>query len=325
MVGVKLSIPARASALVWLSLYATLLQAADTPKAWLERMLAATRSLSYEGTFVYVQGQSIEAMHIANSGVSGRQRMASLTGPLREVVVKDDEVICLLPQQKVALNAVNQSRSLLPVSFPYDLSSLETSYRFEMLGEDRVADRPTQIIAVQPLDQYRYGYRLWLDHETAIVLRSALVDHDQQFLEQLLFVSFETKPDIDRELLRPRLMVSRLSVGPGRMAPLPVGPSPWQVGATPDGFRQISIQHHPAGDGLPATEQRVFSDGLATVSVFIEPLADPEQPLLDGVSKMHSVNAFGRVIDGHQVLVVGEVPVAAAQLIGSAIHLAETP
>lgn len=284
--------------------------AAQDARGWLERMIEATRSLDYHGTFVYIQGREIDVMSIlhSNADEQERQRMYSLNGPLREVVVQGDEVICLLPDQQIAFKVAKHERSPFPISFPRDLDRLSESYRFEVLGFDRVADRSTRVIAVEPRDQYRYGYRLWLDEETGLVLRSALRDGHDQILEELIFTRLQVVARIEPELLLPHsegYQSFRTVSTPFGLEPDGERPG-WQVSRLPTGFDRIMYQWYSAGNPQHVTEQMVYSDGLATVSVFVEQLEG--EPLLEGASRMDAVNAHGLVIDGHQILVVGEVP-----------------
>ncbi len=301
--------------------WSSLAFAEQEARAWLERMIKATHSLDYHGTFVYFQGRDIDVMAIlhSNAGGQARQRMYSLNGMAREVVVHGEEVICLLPDQQIAFKVAKHDRSPLPISFPRDLDRLTESYAFELLGHDRVANRPALVVAVLPRDQYRYGYRLWLDSETGLVLRSSLIDNRGKALEELIFTELHVVPEIDPALLVPhsegyadfRTINTPFGVVAGQADP------GWQVTALPPGFQRIIYQWHQTDDPGQATEQMVFSDGLATVSVFVEPLDG--EPLLEGASRMDAVNAHGLVIDGHyQVLVVGEVPPETlASIVGS--------
>jgi sigma-E factor negative regulatory protein RseB len=151
-------------------------------KELLERMVSASRTVDYEGTFVYVQGQHIEAMHIVHSSKDGeRQRLSSLNGSVREVLIVDDTVVCVLPSGKQSFIVGSSfKRSLLPISLPRELNRLDAHYELKLLGKDRTAGLATRVIAIEPRDAYRFGYKLWLDIHTGMVLRSALVDGEQK-------------------------------------------------------------------------------------------------------------------------------------------------
>ncbi len=296
----------------------------DEAQRWLERMMNASRVLNYEGTFVYVQGQQLEAMHIAHSGEADGewQRVFSLTGLEREVVVANDQVTCLLPtRQEATFNRSAYRHSPIPISLPEELDKLEDQYDFKVVGDDRVAGKMTRIIAIEPRDPLRFGYRFWLEKETGMALRSALVDETGSVLEQLMFTDFQIKPQVDGKSPTPPARRQAMPANSGEVEK--VTESNWQVAELPEGFAQIMhnrfpespVRQHPA-------EHMVFTDGLATVSVFLEPLHDTK-PLLEGASRMGAMNAYGLVIDGHQAIVVGEVPPATVAMI--AFSLRHTP
>jgi sigma-E factor negative regulatory protein RseB len=291
----------------------------DEAGQWLERMIKASQTLNYEGTFVYVQGQTVEAMHIVHSsGNDGeRQRLVSLNGSIREVLVVDNHVVCLLPKQKVTFSGADYNRSPFPISLPDELSRLEKYYRFQMLGDDRVANVHTHVIAIQPRDQYRFGYHLWLDSETGMVLRSVLLNERGHILEQLMFTSVELKPKIDVKLLLPQ-DPQRAALTPAEQKGEPVTESNWVFQNLPEGFVEVLHNRYTKSPNH-ATEHILFTDGLATVSVFLERLNGAE-PLLVGASQMGAMHAYGAVKHEHQVMAVGEVPAVTVELIVKALE-----
>lgn len=300
---------------------------ADEAKQWLERMVKATQTLNYEGTFIYVQGPHVEAMRIVHgSGPDGeRQRLFSLSGPPREVVVANNNVVCLLPKQQATFAGNNYQRSPFPLSIPREIGRLESHYQFEIIGTDRIAGLDARIIAIKPRDAWRFGYRLWLDERNGMVLRSALLDERGHPLEQLMFTDFQVKPQIDATAFRSPALPEGSSPtsrnDPPTLHPTgePVQESTWRVESLPEGFVKVLHNRFAESAGRHPTEHLVFADGLATISVFLEKL-DGAPALLQGVSQLGSMNAFGRAIDGYQVLVVGEVPAATVQRIADTIQ-----
>jgi sigma-E factor negative regulatory protein RseB len=313
--------------LVLLPVKYTPAEPANDAQQWLERMVQAAHALNYEGIFVYVQGQHLEAMRVIHAGGANgeRQRLFSLNGSPREIVVADNRVICVIPEQQTAPDA-GYRRSPFPITLPLKLDRLESHYEFKLAGEDRVAGLDTRVIVIQPRDKLRFGYRLWLDQNNGMVLRSALFDETGQWLEQMMFTSVQYKQDIDPALLNP----------PAAAAPAPQTTEPateeakpvveetqstWNLvdAELPQGFSRVTHYRLPAKDAKRAPEHIVLTDGLATVSIFLEPLAG-SHPLLQGPAQMGAMNAFGKVLNDYQVLVVGEVPQAAVQMIASALR-----
>lgn len=295
-------------------------------KQWLERMIQATQTLNYEGTFIYVQGPHVEAMRIVHGQGPGgeRQRLFSLNGPPREIVVANNSVTCLLPKRQATFGGGYQPSSFL-VSIPRELGRIEGHYQFEVLGEDRIAGLEARVVAIKPKDAWRFGYRLWLDRRNGMVLRSALLDDQGYPLEQLMFTDLQFKSHIDEEAFKsPALPQDDVPpadrAGGGAQPPSgePVTQSAWRVEQVPDGFVKVLHNRFVEASGQHPTEHMVFADGLATISVFLEKL-DGTPPLLQGSSQLGSMNAFGMMVDGHQVLVVGEVPAATVQRIATSI------
>ena len=314
--------------IVWLPLLLVVAAAPawaqDSAKQLLERMIKATRTLNYEGTFAYIQGQDVDVMALIHSDQNGheRQRMYSLSGARREVLVQNDQVTCLLPDRRLAIKIARYTRSPFPISFPSDLDTLQPNYRFRIEGTDRVVNRPTRIVGVVPRDHYRYGYKLWLDTGTGLVLRSALVDRHDHYLEQLIFTRFQLKSHIDPKALDPSIsdMPSvKMVTEPGDQSNSDEEPD-WSVGKVPPGFKRVLYQPPGADASSASNEQVVFSDGLATVSVFVEQFKG--KPLLRGASRIDTMNAYGDVVDKRfQVLAVGEVPPETVRMIARSIHI----
>lgn len=302
----------------------------ENARHWLERMLDSAQTLNYEGTFIYVQGPHVEAMRIIHGGGEPggeRQRLVSLSGPPREIVVANNQVVCLLPKQQATFAGRDYRRSPFPLSIPREPGRLERHYELQMLGEDRVAGLDAQVIAIKPRDAWRFGYRLWLDRRNGLALRSALLDEQGQPLEQLMFTDLQLKPHIDdTAFAAPAPVPEAAAPNAGANASdariptgEPVTQSAWRVEQLPEGFAEVSHNRFTEASGHHPTEHIVFADGLATISVFLERL-EGDSPLLQGSSQLGSMNAFGTVVNGHQVLVVGEAPAATVQHIATSIQ-----
>jgi sigma-E factor negative regulatory protein RseB len=180
--------------------------------------------------------------------------------------------------------------------------------------------RKTQIILVEPRDQFRYGYRLWLDDETAMPLKSQLCDSNGNVIEQILFAELNFRDRISADSLKPSVAADgfqwmRQDVQQARVSNMETG---WNVIRLPAGFRLTSWRMQIiAGSSVPV-QHLVYSDGLASVSVFIEP-RNPQTEAMNGLAKVGAAFAFSRNLDGHQVTAVGEVPAATVEAIASGV------
>jgi sigma-E factor negative regulatory protein RseB len=275
---------------------------------WLERMSRAVEDLNYHGTFVHVVGDSTETLRIIHRNEGGEvgERIMSLDGVGREIVRQQNRVQCVLPDRKVVLVEDTRDASPLVSSLPNYSEQLEANYKFKVYSEARVLDRRTQVIGITPRDPYRYGYLLWLDHETGMPLKTQLWGDRKTKLEEILFTSIEFPESIPSSAIVPDTDGYTIIESLPEPAEIAQG-IPWRFTELPQGFQREAVtSRRMAGSQYPV-EHIVFSDGLATVSVFIE---DPktEANVAEGFSTVGSTNAYSLTLAGRKVTVVGEVP-----------------
>ncbi len=290
-------------------------------RAWLQKMSSAVEYTNYEGTFVHViNGSTAETLRIVHKvSPEGRvsERLISLDGSGREIIRNDDEVRCVLEGDKAVVVEKRSSSPLLS-SLPVYQAELDRFYQFRTVGTERVVDRDTRIIEVRPRDEYRYGHRLWLDEKTAMPLRSALIDNSGQIVEQVLFTSIELRDDISDDELQPRLSADgyKWYVDEHEGEDRSETDSDWKAESLPRGFRLTVARTH---DGEEQTvDHYVYTDGLASVSVFVEPSQDTEP--MTGLSTIGSANAYATTVEGYQVTAVGEVPPSTVEMIGASLR-----
>ncbi len=316
---------ARGSALALICLVATPpVSAAGDAYSWLMRINQATRELNYEGTFVYQHADQLEAMRIVHRAEDGtvRERLVSLNGAPREVIRNESQVLCFLPERRsvVVEHRLTQQKSF-PAILPERTKDLNQNYTIALSTEGRVTAREAQGIIIKPRDEYRYGYRLWADRHTGLLLKADLVDHKGKTLEQFMFTQLVIGARIDPRDLEPALATEGLTWywGNALERGADAAQPPWNAKRLPSGFQLANrvMRKNPARDGM--VEHIVYSDGLATVSVFIDSPGGKRPPLMRGTSRMGAVHAYGEVINNHQVVVVGEVPAATVALIGKSM------
>ncbi|MEQ8662185.1 MAG: MucB/RseB C-terminal domain-containing protein, partial [Gammaproteobacteria bacterium] len=190
---------------------------------------------------------------------------------------------------------------------------------------DRIAGRHAAVVGVHPHREDRYGYRLWIDTESKLLLKSVVLGRGGRVLEQVQFTQISLHDEIDPALLRPEIAGSGFTWRTDLEdagASAPPGQVSWQVHWVPDGFemRESDIQHMATSHA--PVDHLVYSDGLAMVSVFIEKLMQGETPL-QGYSARGAVNAFSRVEDAHQITVVGELPLPTVRQIAASVARVE--
>lgn len=282
-------------------------RALDDPDRWLERIARSARMVQYHGEVVYRHGDRVEAMEIVRRGGDDNwtERLLMLDGVPREVLRDGKTVTCILPGGRESLAGHRIPRNPFPGEQWAYTDAVARHYDFLDLGSARIAGRACKVIGIQPRDALRYGFRLWVDESTGLVLRSDIVDADGEVVEQAAFTRIRYPDSIDDRQLQPSLEGETLR---------------WPV-RTPSAERPSwRLDDRPAGFDEKAAHPHQFSDGLATVSVFVNPVND-DKPGLSGTSRMGAVSAFGTVIDGFQVTIVGEVPTATVQAFGEALRL----
>ncbi len=279
---------------------------------WLERMHNAVQQLNYEGTFVYLHNQHMESMKIVHTVENGveRERLVSLNGARREVVRSKGEVICIQPDIKSVLVGKRFGHEGIAKLLPYKPDEISAYYDFRMDGEERVADKNTKIIMVIPKDENRYGHRVSLDVASALPLRSDLLDNTGETVSQIMFTSMmigDAVHDNSLELVTHEELkeYNWKHQDPMRSMADSDNASRWTFGPLPDGFRLSVHEIRVANSGNGVVEHFVFTDGLATMSVYIEKAI--EEKHFDGESQMGAIHAYGAQQDGFQITAVGEV------------------
>jgi sigma-E factor negative regulatory protein RseB len=304
----------------------------DTPRQWLDDMNLAFSELSYDGIFSYFSGQDLASLRVVHMVVDGqqRERLVHLNGAPREIVRRGDEVACIVMPGD-ALLELEQSIPSGPFAraFVRRYDRISESYGLSFFGEDRVADRAAVRLAVTPRDDDRYGYRLWLDKETRLLLRSELVDAEGQRLEIFQFNQIRFGDGVDAAMLEPAgqdgSLVNHLTLATKQPEPVPHDEIAWQVGWLPEGFSMAAADIRRAPSSLKSVNTLMYSDGLAAFSVFIEDM--PDAGAASMVSRNGATVAVNHRIDhspddsrdAYLVTVVGELPTPTAKRIARSV------
>ncbi|HJW81752.1 MAG TPA: MucB/RseB C-terminal domain-containing protein [Acidiferrobacterales bacterium] len=307
---------------VLLGLAAPLVQAADA-QALFARMHQAGRNLDYDGTFVYQHGDQLESLRIIHKAGTGgvRERLVSLNGAPREIIRTDSEVRCYLPDENAVLiehrRADNRN---FPALLPDSLAQLKGHYKIRVGKEGRVAGRKAVSVRIKPRDAYRYGYLLWADEASGLLLKASLLDEQGGVVEQYMFTQVAIGKPIPESELKPQYPTKGI-VWQRAGDKMPTQSSgQWTAARLPAGFALSARMMRMLPARKQPVEHLVYSDGLAVVSVFVERADDAVKPnVLSGLTHMGAVHAFGKVVDGHQVTVVGETPAGTVDMIGESV------
>lgn len=293
---------------------------------WLDRMAQAVETLDYRGTLVHWHGDQFDALKIIHrSDESGvRERLFSLSGSPREIIRDGDLVRSLRAGERQVLVQSQLSARLLPHLPLRRLKLASEAYVMRVGNQERVAGHQTRIIEILPRDAFRYGYRFWLEPQTGMLLRFALLDHEAMAIQQLTFVEIElgariTDDELEAQLESTATFESRLSQNTPTFENLTAFDSDSSM---PDGWDSLRVPVHfqlaRQGQGESASgadfNHLLYSDGLASFSVYIE--NDSSGQMSSRLETLGSVNLYTGTYDDHQVTIVGEVPLATVRFVG---------
>lgn len=289
-------------------------------RGWLERMASAMQELDYQGTFVYVRGADMETVRLTHARIDGKmhERMVAVSGPRREIMRDEQGVRAIVGDPEQPLQDPLFTGAVFPDFSVAALEEARDRYLFEVGASGRIAGHNGRKISIIPRDEYRYGYELWLEQGSALLLRWVLYDPQRRPLAKLMFTDLVTGSAVDYSALAsanpPQQFIAvqhaaptlDLAAGSKSAALAPEG--------MPPGFRLVAHARVEASEGF---EHLVFSDGLASVSVYLEQASEPGG-IAPGLSRMGTTNAWSRSEDSRRVTAIGEVPPLTLKTIGQA-------
>ncbi len=317
-------------------------QPVDTPadrqeaQAWLKKIHVAAQKLNYSGTFVYQQANQIRTSRITHllEGRNEREKLEILDGKPREYIRNNEEIICYVPEIKTLLVEKRVTQDVFPAILAANPAELAEHYEIRKGETGRVAGFDCQAILLEPKDGMRYGYKLWAEKGSGLLLRAQTLDERGEVVEQIAFTQVAIG-NIDRSLIKPSFPnTSGWRVENAVMVPATL--TGWSVKGVPPGFKKIREMKRLISDtpAVPATigtaavaaaarptqrevAQIVYSDGLAAISVFIEPVS---QSRTEGSMQQGAMNITGKRQGDFWLTIVGEVPAAAIKQVANSIE-----
>jgi sigma-E factor negative regulatory protein RseB len=299
---------------------------ADEPVEWLQRMNEALTQNNYEGEFQHWQrGGKVENLRIIHRVKDGEvmERLVSLDGSGREFIRTGTELTCYLPDRRVVLVERRVSDGPFLGGLPVFDRSTAAFYDISQVKRTRINRRDTRVIAVNPKDEFRYGYKLWIDESTAMPIRTQLCDAQGRVIEQISFSSLKLPSSIPDKAFVPEVSAGGFRWLRNDAARLEdATPTLWNALRLPPGFRMSARAAQTMPGSSDPVEHLVFTDGLASVSVFVEQRVRTEgssTESLAGPARVGSSSTFSTVIDGHKITAVGEVPPQTVRYIATSV------
>lgn len=285
---------------------------------WLTRLHAASRRRNYIGTFVVSSGSSMSSAKIWHvcDGDLQVERVESLSGDPRSTFRRNDQVITFLPQTRVAIVEKRESLGLFPELLRATDPSIAQFYSAQEGGSERVAGHDADVVQLLAKDGLRFGYRIWSEKSSGMLMKVQTLDVDGSVLEQSAFSELQLDAPVSvSKLTRMMNNTDGYRVDRPAMIKTSAAAEGWAVKNPVAGFRPISCHKRPATGGDAAkstgTMQWVFSDGLASVSLFVESF-DARRHKVEGVMAMGATHALTRRMNDKSgewwLTVIGEVP-----------------
>lgn len=295
--------------------------AAESAEQWVQKMLSAARQTSYQGHSVMLSGGQITSLAIYHAPFENEvwERVVHLSGEPAEILRKGSTITCLHPDSTSRIDLQGTPLGKL-TALEESAQTISRYYRFDRAPNERVAGRAGVRINVEPLDTHRYGYSLWLDEATGVLLKSQTNPASGDPLEVFEFVSLEIGIPLSRDVFQPAAGLQTDALAPASAPEASVMAGGWAAEWLPEGFRPVS----PAAPrpGKPGVSSRVFTDGLAAFTVFFEPQAGAA---VQANRARGATVAVNRILPDSSALVtvVGEIPLATASKVADNVKALE--
>ena len=291
-------------------------------KQALAKMAVAMQTLNYQGTVAFLRDSKLEPMKYFHAASQGREQehLLSLNSPLREMIRDRNtgKVSCLYTATGQLVVDHRPFEHSFLLEMPANLAQLDSVYDIQLTGEENIALLPTYVVSIKPKDTLRYARKVWLSKQWFLPLKVAVYDQTDKVLQELVFTELEVKDHL------PFVEMAETIAKPPVQPQAHTGTVAFALSALPQGFKEVFFRREPMHNAEKLVDHILLSDGLASVSVYIEPKTDaaPFGGLsTPNVQTIDAVNFFTHAMGDYQLTVIGEVPSETIRLIAAAITL----
>ncbi|WP_371195793.1 MucB/RseB C-terminal domain-containing protein [Glaciecola sp. SC05] len=290
--------------------------------SWMQRLTNQVQASSFEIVYVVSANKRETLPYMWRRGKmpddSIIEQLSLLNGPGFEQVVHQGKVSIFEPGYPPYSVQGSNVQSPIPQAFIYEGIDFKEGYDVLLMGRNRVAGRMAQQIRVISKDRTRFGYHLWLDEDTGMLLKLDMYDLEGALLEQIQVTQLTISDSVNQ--IFALFSVDQL---PQVSAAITDSDSElmWRTGYLPKGMQVLKQDIHRIERTGQMTEYMLLSDGIVDVSVYVLPASDALSEDMSIASGSHAVvsKTDGRI----QVTVVGEIPVATADQIANSIVIKE--
>lgn len=289
---------------------------------WLMRMHDASRQRAYMGTLVVTAGASMSASRIWHvcDGEQQMERIDTLTGAPRTTIRRNNEVITFAPESKTAWVEKRESLGLFPELLRTPGNAIPEFYGVSENGSERVAGHLADVVDIQPKDALRFGFRIWSEKKTGLVVKLQTLNEQGTVLEQVAFSELQMDAPVSMGKLE-RLMkdTKGYEVQRPNLKKTTAEAQGWRLKDPVPGFLPMGCHTRETADAAVSPMQWVFSDGLASVSLFVEPF-DPQRHSQEKTVVNGATHSLTRRVGAYWLTVLGEVPTATLRRFAAALE-----
>ena len=293
---------------------------------WLQRLQLASRRRAYMGTFVVSVGSDMASARIWHvcDGEQQMERVETLTGAPRSTFRRNDHVLTFFPDSRVAVAERRESFGLFPNLLQSGDASIARFYNLRAAGHERVAGFETDVVQLRPRDKLRFAYKIWTEKKTGLVVKLQTLDVYGQVLEQAAFSELQLDAPVSMARLSQMMgNTEGYQVETPDLVKTTAAAEGWALKAPVPGFQPMSGYRRSVASTAEgrhdSTLQWIFSDGLATVSLFLEDF-DPRRHGQPGAQALGATHTLTRRIGDWWLTAVGEVPPQTLQVFAQALE-----
>lgn len=294
----------------------------NDPLAWLQRAVQASQKVSYSGTYVHSNGERTSTIRVTHALVSGdeHERIEALDGPPYEIVRRNDEMFCYFPDAKTVRLDRRVNARFFPAVFRAPAETIVASYDVKLGGSEHVLGYDCRWINLEPKDSQRFAEHLCSEATSGLVVRAKTYNTQGQVIEQYTFTELRLGPHVPKgdvkSIFEARVKQWITDAQPREEAKgVDTG---WTVAGLPPGFQKVTELRRTLPGRSQPVSQLIYSDGLASLSVFVEPNGTPPRTT-EAASEDGTTTFYVRPMGDNLVTVLGEVPLATAQQVGRSV------
>lgn len=291
----------------------------DAPRL-LQQVQQAAKTQNYQGIFAHQRNGEMRSFRVTHRFADGQEfeRLEVLNDSPREYLRHNDQVQCLIPDQQLIVSE-QQRQERFPALLMGSVTQLSQHYDFVLQDRKaRVAGRNCHLISIVPKDEHRSRYELCVDQQTGLLLEAQMHDEYGVVLEHIAFTQLQVGQSIPDEALRPTWSTEGWQMVEREHNVIDLKALGWFY-REPPGYRSVVEIDRQFRDGREVS-QVILTDGLATISIFIEPYQENlSHHQMIGASRSGAVNLYGKRHDAYWVMVAGEAPAATVRQVADSI------